>query len=84
MSNVVQLGAHDKLDVKAMLIKIIEEAEDLEDIIVVAKHKKHGERVWCSSTSIFFIAGAAVLVDDLAKCSQFGGIEQIDQQEPLG
>lgn len=65
MSNVRQLGK-GILDPKTMLLEAASNAEDYEDVIIIARRKDDGVTRWSTTKSYWFFFACAAMLTDLA------------------
>lgn len=61
-----QLGNAESLDPKTMLLDAAKDAHEYDDVVIVIMRKDGGATKWCTSTKPWFLAGCALIIQDLA------------------
>lgn len=72
---VEQLGASEVLDPKTMLLQAADEADQYEEVVIVARKKDGGAVNWTTSKYSWMLFGAAAVMTDMAMKSLNGNIE---------
>lgn len=78
MAELLQLARGEKLDAKMMLLRASENADDYEQVVIMAKRKDTGKfDVWSIDDQPWFYFGCSVVLSDLATRALHGEIEKL-------